>query len=518
MWSLRAAQRGIIVAGCCGMAYTQLTLSAASIDFARHLGGNGLHVGVLNALPTGMLFLQLLAALAANHLRYRRPLWMAASLIQRVLYIPVLAGPWIWPHVPDSTWLWLYIGVVGIEQGLQHFGSPLWLSWMGDYLPHRGLNEYWGIRHLWMQWSAAAALCAAALLLYQFGLGIRVGFPILVAIGSVLGLTDILLFLKVEEPPVTRVPNPDLRKVLLAPFKHPGFRSFIGFMCAFQFAAMLGATFISLYLLQYVGMTLFQVLMLWTFSWIGGAVTSRKLGIWAERWGNKPVLVLCTVFKSVLMISLLLIPKDVTAAFWTLVPVFMFDAALNAGFTIAQNGFLLKNSPTENRTMYIAAGTAVAGMIGGLTSVLAGFALMALGDWHVDLNGYNFTGFHLMFVISIALRLLSLVLVARIQEPHVYETLQVVTQLVGVGPIRMLRFPVGLYRSWTEPEPEETAVLVAADVVVPPEHDAIPGLSMTPPVLKPAVATMTMAPSQPVAAVPAPHVRVIRAEEPVGAR
>lgn len=514
MWSLRAAQRGIIVAGCCGMAYTQLTLSAASIEFTRSLGGNGLHVGVLNALPTGMLFLQFLAALTANHLRYRRPLWLTCSLIQRVLYIPIMLGPWIWPQVPDSTWLWLYIGVVAVEQGLQHFGSPLWLSWMGDYLPHRGLNEYWGVRHLWMQWSAAAALCAGALMLHEFDMGVKVGFPILVLIGSVLGVTDILLFLRVEEPPVTPVPNPEIRKVLLAPFKHPGFRSFIGFMCAFQFAAMLGATFISLFLLQHVGMTLFQVLMLWTFSWIGGAITSRQLGIWAERWGNKPVLVLCTTFKSVLMISLLCIPENVTLAFWLLVPVFMFDAALNAGFLIAQNGFLLKNSPAENRTMYIASGTALAGMIGGVTSIVAGIALSSLGDWHLDFNGYEFTSFHLMFVISIVLRLLSLVLVARIQEPHVFETIQVVTELVGVTPLRLLRYPVGLYREWTTRElilevRTEAETVAASPVLLP----------ITPPVLKPEFLTVQATPA-PVPAqmqIPAPHVRLVREEAPVGA-
>jgi hypothetical protein len=383
---------------------------------------------------------------------------------------------------------------------------------MGDYLPHRGLNEYWGVRHLWMQWTAAAVLCGAAILLHQTGMGTRVGFPLLVVIGSVLGVADILLFLRVEEPPVVRVPNPSLKKVLLAPFKHAGFRSFIGFMCAFHFAAMLGATFISLFLLQYVGMTLFQVLVLWTFSWIGGAVTSRQLGIWAERWGNKPVLALCTAFKSVLMISLLAIPEDVTLAFWLLVPVFMFDAALNAGFTIAQNGFLLKNSPAENRTMYIAAGTALAGMVGGATSILAGIVLSALDGWRLDLNGYDFTGFHLMFVISIVLRLLSLLLVARIQEPHVYETMQVVTQLVGVTPLRLLRYPVGLYREWSSREVTVTAEVVTVRREAP---EPVP-LPMTPPVLKPEfVGVQPAASKQPL---PAPHVRLVREEEPVGVR
>ena len=58
----------IIVAGCFGMAYSQLTLSPAGIEFVRHLGGSGLHVGILGAIPTGMLFLQFVSAVVANHL------------------------------------------------------------------------------------------------------------------------------------------------------------------------------------------------------------------------------------------------------------------------------------------------------------------------------------------------------------------------------------------------------------------------------------------------------------------
>lgn len=450
MWTLKCAQRAIVVAGCLGMAYTQLTLCAAAIDYTRSLGGNGLHIGIWNALPTGMLFMQFLAALAANHLHYRRRLWMALSILQRVLYLPVVFGPWLLPDVPDTTWVWAYLGVLAVEQGLLHFCTPLWLSWMGDYLPHKGLNQYWGIRQLWMHWTAAASLLLAALILFGFGLDVRTGFPILVTIGSIAGVADILLFWKVDEPPVTRVPNPELKKVLLAPFQHAGFRSFIGFMCFWHFAAMIGASFISLYLLQHVGMSLSQVLLLWTCSWVGGALSAERLGHWADVWGNKPVLVLCTAFKSVLMFSLLAVPRDATLAFWVLVPVFMFDAVLNAGFAIATNGFLLKNSPAENRTMYIAAGTAYAGIVGGVTSVAAGAWLAAVGGWSTSVGGFEVNGFHVLFMSSIALRFVSTVVVSRIQEPHVYETVQAVTSLIGVTPLRVMRYPVGMYRSISE--------------------------------------------------------------------
>jgi hypothetical protein len=110
------------------------------------------------------------------------------------------------------------------------------------------------------------------------GLSIRTAFPILVAIGTVLGVMDILLFYRVDEPPVTRHPAPSILELLKGPFRSREFRSFIRFTAFWHFAAMIGAPFISLYLLDVVGLTVGQVLLLWTFSWVGGALSSRWLG------------------------------------------------------------------------------------------------------------------------------------------------------------------------------------------------------------------------------------------------
>ncbi len=165
MWPLKKAQVAIIVAGCLGMAYTQLTTSAVVVQFASSLGATGLHIGILGAIPTGMLFMQFVAAYAANRMKYRRRLWAAVSITHRLLYLPIALGAWLYPNVPASVWLWSFLAVNVVEQGLLHFSTPLWMSWMGDYLPHQGLNQYWGIRHRWQQFSAAACMLGYALLL-----------------------------------------------------------------------------------------------------------------------------------------------------------------------------------------------------------------------------------------------------------------------------------------------------------------------------------------------------------------
>ena len=325
----------------------------------------------------------------------------------------------------------MLLATTALNQGLLHFSSPLWLSWMGDYLPHEGLSSYWGSRQLWMQITAAISLLGAAFLILHSGLSIEISYSVMICIGTGCGVADLLLFRKVFEPPVQQVPSPRLRQVLSEPFRNREFRRYIGFMCFWNFAAMAGAPFISLYLLAEIGMDLYHVLLLWTISWVGGAMLSRTLGRWADSHGSQPVLVMCVALKSSNMLALLLVPHSPTIAFWILTPCFMLDAVLNAGILIANNGFMIKNSPSENRTMYIAATTAIAGMVGGVTSIVAGAVMQTLSGHHWTFGSWTIGNFQLMFITSIALRWVGLVMTRYVQEPSARHTWDVVQELVS---------------------------------------------------------------------------------------
>lgn len=422
------------------MAYTQLTTSPATVQFARELGGTGFHIGVLGALPVALIFMQVIAALAVRRITYRKPIWLAVSIVQRLVFLPAALGPWLMPSLPNAFWLWLLVALTFANHTLLHFGNPLWLSWMGDYLPHDGLSSFWGKRHSSQQWTAALTLLVNAAFFIHSGADIRVAFAGIIVLGCVLGVVDVLLFTRVEEPPARHHPSPRVWDVLSSPFREPRFRSYIEFMCFWHMAAMVGAPFISMFLLEEVGLDLFRVLLLWTISWVGGAILSRQLGNWVERFGQRPVLVLCVAFKSVNMIALLFCPRDPTIAFWCLAPVFAIDAFLNAGITIANNGFLIKNSPRENRTMFVAAGTAYAGLIGGLTSIVAGTLLALTDGWRMNLLGMMWNHFHALFLLSIGLRLASIGMALRVREPSSTGTRQVVLTFATATRTRVRRW------------------------------------------------------------------------------
>jgi MFS family permease len=437
LWPLRKAQTAIIIAGCLGTAFLQIVTSAAAVQYTRALGGTGLHVGVFNALPTGMLFMQLLAGLAANRLRYRRPLWFGLSLIQRTLLVPVALAPVFWPEAFDTSWVWVFLAANIALHGLAQFGSPLWMSWMGDYLPREGLSDFWGIRQRWMNWAISASLATCAIYVALSGMTIQQSYTHLCILASIVGVIDLCLFLKVEEPPVNRAAHAGWKQVLFEPFKNSAFRSFIKYACMWHFAAMIGAPFISLYLLQHIGMSLFQVLMLWSVSAIGGALTAAALGRFAEKHGNKPLLTYCTLFKPLNMIVLLLAPRDPNMAFMFLAPAFMIDHALNIGIQIGQEGFLLKQSPSRNRAMFIASGMALAGLVGCVTSVGCGAVLSSMQGWSTSVAGFSMNGFHVLFWASAVMRFATLRLVSRIEEPAAADHRQLAIQMIRRQSIRI---------------------------------------------------------------------------------
>lgn len=446
------------------MIYLQLTTSPATVQFARALGANGLHIGILGALPTAMLFMQFVSGVLVNRIKYRRRLWLTVGIAHRLVMLPAALGPCIWPDMPAGFWVWTLVALTAVNYGMADFCHPLWMSWMGDYLPKQGLSRFWGHRHLWMHWTAAATLGLAAVYVAGHPEGIKPAFAVLGMIAAFCGVVDLLIFLKVDEPPVRPASSPRLRDIFAAPFQQREFRRFIGFTCFWHFAAMTGAPFISLFLLEYVGMDLLHVMLLWATSWIGGALTAGRLGWLADKFGHRPLLVLSVAFKSSLMVALLFVPANPHFTFWLLIPAFMLDALLNAGIAIAQHGFLLSYSPSENRAMYIAAGTAVAGMVGGATSVISGAILRSLAAWDFSFLAVGVSHFHVLFSLSVVLRLFAAVLVLRVEEPEAAHTREVVTHLWHAARRRVLRLA---HSTWRVDVATTSTRLIAAKSVPP---------------------------------------------------
>ena len=271
-----------------------------------------------------------------------------------------------------------------------------------------------------------------------------VSFPVLATAAAAAGIADIILFTWVHEPPNVILRGTPVLETMLAPLRSPAFRPFVVYSCAWSATAMFAAAFMQVYALEVLRFTVWQATLVWCAVGVGVALTSTAWGKLADRHGHRPILAVCMGLKSLIMVAFVLAtPKT---ALWLLPAMLLFDSIWDAGLMVASNGYLLKIAPQQNRSMFIASITGLAGICGGLGAVLGGVFLKATSGCALSLFGAEWGHFHLLFAVNILMRLACIPLAFRVHEPTSTAPEKLLYLLRGTWPMRFLLFPVGLYR------------------------------------------------------------------------
>jgi MFS family permease len=446
--------RRVTFAGCLAMVFMYLSKGAQETEFIRSLGASKFHFGVIGAIMPLMLGLQFISALAINHLPYRKWTWITLMVAHRALVIVLALLPWIFPGGSDSFLVWSFIGLTALGQCMGTFGAPVFMSWMGDLLPKSTQTEFWGSRRKWLSWTGAVTMLLVAGFFYAFkDVDIRVTYLIVAVIGSVAGVLDILLFVKIPERRAQLSTEPHLVR-LLQPFRNKAFIRLISWSAMLAFGTMFGAVFIRLFLLEEVGLKVHVVVLLFTCHALGGAMFARSMGRIGDKVGNRPVIVMCTALKALVVLSMALVQPGWWV--WLLIPVLMFDNMLNSGLQMSRTGFMLKQSPDENRVMYVTAVLACTGLAAAAGSLTGGYVLEhVLPPDGVQLLGLSVSSFRVVFLISAGLRLLSFGVSLRLHEPGSQTAPAVFMRVIRPAAIRWIQVPWrSLFRSDDE-EPSD---------------------------------------------------------------
>lgn len=435
--SIKSSLRLVTVAGCFSMIYAAGIASPAATDFFRSLGMNEFHFGLLGGLPMVMLFLQFVGALVATRLRHRKGLFILFSLISRLLYIPVALMPLLCPGLSQKAWIFYTILIIGLSQAFANFSLPLWFSWMGDLVPAPLINRFWSRRHLWVQSIWTAAYVGVAALAYFAQLPIHILYAVIVMGGCFAGVIDILIHLQIQEPIPPPAPKHTIFEFLRAPFEHPEYRTFVRFHCYWYVAVNFFAPFTQLYALKILGLSAWQVTILWCLYGIANIPTARLWGRLADRYGNRPVLTVCVWAKSLVVISFLLVTPAV--AIPVLAVTFFFDGMLNSGFAIASNGYMFKMAPSSERSMFVTAITGLAGLCGCIASLISGALLQQTHGFDLLFLGRHWNNYHLMFMVSMVLRWGAVLFAHRIREPKSSSTREVFGYLLDLLPVQFIQ-------------------------------------------------------------------------------
>lgn len=426
------------------MAYVAGTTSPAFVQFMLDIGATDAHFGLLGGIPMVMLSMQFLGAVATNVIERRKPLFMTLVIVGRFLYIPLAVIPATFPSLRGSSGVAFVLLLLALSGALMNIAGPLWLSWIADLIPRRILNSYWGRRQRWMYMTWTASFLAVAAFVSFGKLPIMVTFPVLATVAAVAGIIDIALFVWVREPPNTVIRGKPIIETMLAPLRSSEYRAFVIYSCAWSASAMFAAAFMQLYVLKEFGLTVWTTTLIWCASGVGIAVVSPRWGKLADKHGHRPILTICIGMKSAIVLVFLLVTPKVVL--WVLPITLFIDSFWNAGIMVASNGYMLKIAPKQNRSMFIAAITGLAGICGGLGAMAGGGLLKATAGFQMDAIRRLWTNYHLLFLVSILMRLGCIALAFRVREPKAAPPDKLLYLLCGAWPMRFLMFPVGMYR------------------------------------------------------------------------
>jgi len=301
------------------------------------------------------------------------------------------------------------LGLVILSSTLGNAGTPAWLSWFADMVPERIRGRYLGNR-------AALATVTAVVASGTVGwvLDRNSSFPVftaIFAIAAVLGVTDLMLFLLVRETPMAGDQQRlQLGSVIMGPLRNRPFRGYL--LYALSEALMFGIAGPFFWLMGLEVLDIGNFYSNLYIMMVPMVFTALALPLWGnvcDRFGSKPLVTLGTVMSIIFPVCWLLATGE---RYHTLLAVSaIVGGAFGAAIQVADMNMLFSLTPQRTRSAYIAT-LSVAASLGWVVAPSVGGAVaQALRSVHVHFAGRTFVNLHFLMVISIAARLLHVLLV-----------------------------------------------------------------------------------------------------------
>jgi HEAT repeat protein/MFS family permease len=475
--------------GAFATAFTTLVAGVFLVGFVQSLGGSDMWIGVLSAIPSLAGFLQIPGAIwGRGFSSYKRFVW-PGGLFWRLFYVPLIVLP-ILP-LNNGFRLFLLTLFVALASGVTNITGPIYNDWIAEMVPPQSRGFYFSRRNAIMTAVGAAVgiLGAVGLDALRGVTGDKFGFSAVFALGLVCAAISMWFFNRMPDLPREHPVRQNLRagiKAIGAPFGDRAYRRvliFLGF-------STLGQTFPGNLFTAYARESLnlnFEIIQgLQVSIAIGTIVSAATWGFFADKYGNKPLLIItgfalaCNVIPWVLTrpgapvydSALLLSTHFLMGLVW-------------CGLNLCQFNLMLATAKPEDRANYLGAAMTVMSLVGGFSPIL-GAALMAtlrhslLGS--IPPQEAVATAYKIVFLATGACRFIAVFFLLRVSEEgasHIKTTLR---DLGGITP-RGVRAVRTLARSSDIDERAEAIADVgegrlrlASDEIIRALHDPLPSV------------------------------------------
>ncbi len=418
MFSERETKKGLrisILEGGFATVHVTVTNGAFLTGYALLVGANDFQVALLMSIPLLAQVMNIFSVHAIEHFGRRKWISGIFSVMGRSLWALLAIIPLI--QSLSSNAILLTIIVFGILSAMLSFSSTPWLSWMADLVPPHIRGRYFGRRNMVMGMVTMFVSIGAGKILdyYKLQNSLEVGYFIVLMIAVVCGILAFIFLARQPEPPYQRMPSYNFTSYVLQPFHVRRFRRLLYFYLFFIFAMGISSSYFPVYLLKTLKWSFSNLALLSIGSSILTLATQPLWGRIIDRVGNKPVITITVMGILPLPILYLIATPQFSWFIWLDM---VFTGIFWAGFNLVMFNMLIYTLPQQGRPAFLAVQAALAGITNFIAMILGGFLAQLLSSITFNISGYTFINYHFLFFATLALRILSIPLINRMEEPE----------------------------------------------------------------------------------------------------
>lgn len=367
-------------------------------------------IGVLGSLPFVGNFLQIFVSPFLMRLRPPKTVTVSAAALHLASWVALgLLLPRIPRGDPARAALWI-LGWYFVSSCFGAVAGVSWSTWIEEWVPARIRGKFFGRRNQILQCSTVAFLIASGWVLSRWDYS--VGAFQAVIFGSAFLRIFSLRWQWVSPTRPHRPPPPPRQTLGEQVDALAGARSFLVFIvfgAVWSFAANCFGPFYTVFMLERVGFSAFDVGVVTALAQVGGALSLPAWGHLLDRHGSKPVMVFSLILWQASMLLWCLVgPSNrlILYFLWTWI------GATSAGFVLGQFMIGLRLIPMEAKSLAIGVNLAASSLVAAVAPVLGGWALSLARGWTDDLTAY-----HACFAVQPVVALAGAFLLLRVHEP-----------------------------------------------------------------------------------------------------
>ena len=462
---LRTSLRIVNVGWMFGSVWMVAIGGATMLNLGYLAGFTELHWGLLSATMFASTLAQLPASWLIERTGLRKGQFVRAGTVSRALWALVGLAPVALLLAGPSPGLrtfiaWAVLVIIFSSRVLDHMGAPAWINWMADLIPPRLRARLFARRAVYSLICQGAATVAIGLLLDAVipretrvqlkQLQVTASqIPALVwtllaifTVAGIVGVIDIRLFRRVREIVRKRPPAPiSIWQVVREPLGDRQFRHFAGGFAIMAFGTAMAMPFFALAAQRHLHFDNLQtMLVLAVCPPVGSLLSSRFWGGAIDRWGRRPILVLCMMGVAMVPVGWLFLPPrmPMLAGLHN-----VFSGIVWQGLNMARLNMELSFADAKGRSTYTAAMNVSIALTGTLGGILGGILAGTIKGWTTTLGPLTFGHYHVMFMLCGLFRMIGAGALLRMTDaqakPVAYVARQMAVSVLLSAPMNLIR-------------------------------------------------------------------------------